>query len=250
MWNIDQIEKIPVTLDYGTSGQGCLAATAIEAEGVRLFNAIELVDFEASPTQVIVCESCGVLHCAPGGCVAFRRIGERVIWIPAWDEMEESEQERAEYQPPAYLAGKGIPFFSVSAWDLLGTIHPDLPTIGMIPPLDSREAARLCQRSAPGRILGEFPSEPELHRDALLAATERELETEAEAIDSFLHEHFDARCPMKPLPSTVKPLPIELWIDLPGSPGWISFAHLRDGLCFLVDGDLALAGEGDSEDRG
>ncbi len=101
-----------VELDFSSSGQGQRAATAVSAAGIRLFNAIELVDVEPSATQVEVCECCGSPHCSPGGWVAFRRIGERVVWVPAWDEMEKGEWEMSEYSPPSFLTSQGAPVFS------------------------------------------------------------------------------------------------------------------------------------------
>jgi hypothetical protein len=90
MWNVQDFDAVPVKLDFSSSGQGYCSATAIETAGVRLFNAIELIDVDAMATQVEVCESCGIPHCSSGGWVAFRRIGDCVAWIPAWDRMEEN----------------------------------------------------------------------------------------------------------------------------------------------------------------
>ena len=103
------IEASAVELDFSSSGQGRRAATAVSAAGIRLFNAIELVDVEPSATQVEVCECCGFPHCSPGGWVAFRRIGERVVWVPAWDEMEKGEWEMSEYRPPSFLQSQVPP---------------------------------------------------------------------------------------------------------------------------------------------
>ena len=72
MWSVEaiDIESSAVELDFSSSGQGRRAATAVGG-GIRLFNAIELVDVEPSATQVEVCECCGLPHCSPGGWVAF-----------------------------------------------------------------------------------------------------------------------------------------------------------------------------------
>ena len=114
MWSIDTIETVPVALDFSSSGQGRRAATAVVAAGVCLFNAIELVEVETVATQVEVCESCGIVRCSSGGWVAFRRIGDRVVWIPAWAKMEEGELE---YGPPPFLRSRGVPAFSPRCWE-------------------------------------------------------------------------------------------------------------------------------------
>ena len=244
MWSVREIEPITVDVDFSSSGQGRQSATAIEAEGVRLINAIEFLDVDSSATQVEICDSCGTPHCSSGGWVAFRRVGARVIWVPAWHEMEKGWWELSEYRPPSFLSRRGAPVFKPEAWEHLRTIRADLPAAIELPVLDSREAARLCQWSAPGRVLGEFPSEPQLHRPSVIAVTEGELATEADAVDRCLSQSYAAGRPVEEVPSSISTRPIEFWLDLPGTPGWRSFARVRDRVGFLVEGGLALLSEG------
>jgi hypothetical protein len=240
MWHVEAIEAIPVTLDFTSSGQGRRTATAITAAGLRLFNAIELVDVDAVATQVEVCEHCGYTQCSPGGWVAFRRMGDSVAWIPAWDRMEEGEWERNEYQPPDFVRARGAPLFRPAAWRQLQSIHRDIPPCGDLPMLNSREAARLCQWSAPGKVLGRYPEKPQLDRQALLAVTSGELADEANAVDMCLDAHFGCLQPMTVMPGDMAVEPIEFWLDLPGSPGWTSFGHADGRICLLFGGEPAL----------
>ena len=244
MWIVEQIEAIPEEFDFSSSDQGCQSVTAIAAKGVLLINAIELLEVDSSATQVTICEYCGCPRCASGDWVTFKRIGESVVWIPAWNAMEGGLWERSNYEPPYFMSSRGAPVFSTNAWEELRTFHNDLPGADTLALLDSREAARLCQWAAPGQILGEFPAEPKLIRDALIAVTDGELKTEAEEIDRCLHEHYAAPRPMEMAPSSVSIKPIELWLDLPETPGWKNFAHVNDQVCILVDGDFALMREG------
>lgn len=244
MWNVENFKVVPVELDFSSSGQGRRSATAIETIGVRLFNAIELICFEATATQVEVCECCGISHCAPGGWVAFRRIADRVVWIPAWDKMETGAWEQAEYRPPSFLRDKGVPVFGAAIWEQLRSFHGSLPPCEDLPWINSREMARLCQCSAPGRLLGEYPAEPRLRRDLLIAVTDGELMLAASDIDKCLQMHFGAVQPMTRVPGDSNIEGIEFWLDLPGTLGWTSFGQVGSNLCFLVDGSVALIREG------
>jgi hypothetical protein len=240
MWRIEEIVAVPVELDFSSSGQGCRAATAVTATGDCLFNAIELVDVKPATTQVQVCNCCGIPNCATGNWVVFRRIGEDVVWLPAWNEMEKGEFEMSEYSPPLFLRSKGAPVFSAGCWERLRSLQSRLPVANELPQINSRETSRVCQWAAPGKVLGEFPAEPRMNRDLLVAVTNGDLAIEADLVDHCLRYHFENAQPMETveLPASVEP--IEFWLDLPGTPGWKSFAHLPDQLCFLMDDSLAL----------
>jgi hypothetical protein len=243
MWNVEDFEAVPVKLDFSSSGQGEHSATAIDSAGVRLFNAIEFIEVEATATQVEVCESCGFPHCSPGGWVAFRRIGDQVVWIPAWERMDMGAWEQAEYLPPSFLRRKGIPVFGSATWERLRALHRNLPTCAALPWLNSRETARLCQWSAPGRVLGEYPAPPRLRREFLIAVTDGDLAAEGSAVDTCLQTHFGAVQPMRLVPGDAEVMPIEFWLDLPGAPAWTSFGRVGSGLCVLVDASVALVRE-------
>jgi hypothetical protein len=250
MWSVEavDIKTSTVELDFASSGQGRRAATAVSVAGIHLFNAIELVDFEPSATQVEVCESCGVPHCSPGGWVAFRRIDERVVWVPAWDKMEDGQWEMSEYSPPSFMQSRGAPVLSAPAWDRLRDLHRGLPDARALPPINSREAARLCQWSAPGSVLGTFPAVPRTRRDLLIAVTEGDLGDEAECIDRCLRDHYEAKHDMELGPQQIYVAPIEFWLDLPGTLSWKSFGHINAQTCFLIDGGLALIRRGEFEE--
>jgi hypothetical protein len=240
MWSVEVIEASAVELDFSSSSQGRRAATAVSASGIRLFNAIEYVDVEPRATQVEVCEDCGITHCSPGGWVTFRRIGERVIWIPAWDKMEKGEWEMSEYSPPSFLQSQGAPVFSAPAWDRIRTLHRGLPDAQALPEINSREAARLWQWSAPGRVLGTFPAVPRIRRDLLIAVTSGDLGAQAECVDQCLRDHHEAQQAVELVPQHLSMAPIEFWLNLPGTPSWKNFAHTDTQACCLIDDGLAL----------
>jgi len=85
MWRISRLEAIPVELDFTSSGGSRLASNAIHAGDVRLINALDLVEFDPSGTQVHVCSCCGVSQCEPSSRVA----SHIEFWldlpgVPAW----------------------------------------------------------------------------------------------------------------------------------------------------------------------
>lgn len=244
MWIVEEITAIPVELDFSSSSQGRCVATKIEAAGVRLFNAIERVDVEPTATQVEVCEGCGYSHCAPGGWVALRRIGDHVVWLPAWDEMERGAWEESEYGPPSFLRTKGAPVFGPTNWERLRALHAGLPACASLPGINSREAVRLCQWSAPGRILGEYPLEPRLRRDLVITVTDGGLAEEATTLDACLRAYFGTERQMAFAPGHAAVRPIEFWLDLPGTPGWSRFAHVENEVCVLIDGGPAIIFDG------
>jgi hypothetical protein len=240
MWCVEDFEAAPVVLDFTSAGQGRRPATAITTAGVRLCNAIELIDVDPAATQVTVCEHCGFTQCSPGGWVAFRRLGDRVIWIPVWDKMEAGGWERTEYDPPSFFASNGSPVFSQAAWHRLRQLHSGLPRCEELPAISSREIARLCQWSAPAGVLGEYPAEPRLDHRLLVAVTDGDLMHEANAVDMCLHAHFGSVEPMAIARNHSGVRPIEFWLDLPGTPGWTSFGHAEGSVCFLIDGEFAI----------
>jgi hypothetical protein len=121
-----------------------------------------------------------------------------------------------EYAPPAYE--QGLPLFEAEKYKALRRNVPGFPPIDSVPPLRSRDAVRLLQWHAPGRVLGRFPDTPQLRRDAVIASDLVELDravkllqatvSTAWATDSLVHEVESAR-------------PISFYLDLPGTPEWI-----------------------------
>lgn len=242
IWNIQNIETVVIEPDFSRSGRNFSPVTAIEADGVRLINALEQIRVERETTQVEVCESCGIPHCAPGGWVSLRRIGDRAIWIPAYERMESNGWTESEYRPPSFFWTRGIPLFSAESWERLCSFQKEIPAVHALEWINSRETARLSQDLAPGHLLGEFPSEPAINRDFIVSVTDGNLEAEADAVDRCLQEHYRTVRPMAIAPGHSIEIPIEFWIDQPGYPGWAGFVRKGVSVCFLIEGLSALIG--------
>lgn len=243
MWIVDEFKCVPVELDFSSSGQDLRSATAIESRGVRLFNAIEWVEVDSAAAQVDVCECCGLPQCSPGGWVAFRRMGDRVAWIPAWDLMGSGTSEMLHYSPPSFMQARGAPVFPATVWQRLRALHASLPQLGDLPPITSCEIARLYQWGAPAHILGLPPAQPRLRRDLLVAVTDGDLEGEASAVDECLRAHFESDRPMCLISLSMAVRPIEFWTDLPDTPSWTRFAHIDKDVCFLANTTTAIVAE-------
>lgn len=240
IWKIEQIEAVPVELDFSSSWGTMHSDTAVQASGVRIINAIGLVEYDPERTQVEICEECGVVHCQPGGWVVLRRIDENVVWIPAWRVMEEGRFQFGEFRPPDYMRKVGIPLFSAGAWDTIRKMHKKLPAAQDLHWIDSRETARLWQWTAPARILGEFPEVPRLRRHLLAGVADGDLEWEARAVDECLEAHFHEPCSMGLVPPGISARTIELRISLPGVPFWRGFAQVQNQICFLLGAGSVL----------
>jgi hypothetical protein len=83
-----------------------------------------------------------------------------------------------------------------------------------------------------------------LRRDLLIAVTDGDVSVEASDVDMCLQAYFGAVQQMALVPCDAEVKPIEFWLDLDGTPGWTSFGHVRSNVCFLVDGRVALVGDG------
>jgi hypothetical protein len=244
MWCIDTLEAVPVELDFSSSGQGRRSARALHANGVCLVNALDLVEFDTPATQVHVCSSCGYSQCEPGNWVALRRAGQFVMWIPAFAQLGAGEWERQEYSPPHFIAMRGAPFFTLSAWQQLQGLQDGVPEASELPPLNGQEVVRVIQWSAPGRVLDAYPAVPRLQREAIVAVTDGDIDGEVHAVDQALTRYFESATPITITSRASVSSRIEFWLDLPGVPRWNAFARSEAGIVLLFDDEHAcvLAG--------
>jgi hypothetical protein len=235
MWCIDTLEVVPVRLDFSSSGQGRRTARALHANGACLINALELVEFDAAATQVHVCSSCGYSQCESGNWVALRRAGPFVVWIPAFAQLGAGEWERQEYSPPYFIATRGAPFFTLSAWQQLRGLHDGVPDASELPPLNGQEVVRVIQWSAPRRVLDAYPAPPRLQREAIVGVTDGDIDGEVHAVDRALTRYFESATAITIMSDASVSSRIEFWLDLPGVPMWNAFARSEAGIVLLLD---------------
>ncbi len=158
MWQIRNFEIKPAILDFSSSGQSNRQVSQLFGEGVQLMNALELMDWQNPyETQVLICEACGIVRCKSGGWVSFCRSESLVFMLPTEDYVSGDEDDKREYDPPAYLKQRGIPCFDFDTWNSLQSKEPSLPGVDEFEPLSLKDATLLFHWND-RQILGEPPT--------------------------------------------------------------------------------------------
>lgn len=159
MWTVSAIETRKVRMDFTSSGQGRPVMTELLLDGTVVANAVELTDWTEDPVQIEVCGSCGYVHCASGGWVSIKRLGEGMMILPAFDAMAKNS---VEYSPPEWMARSGPALISEILVESLRIAAPELPEISRLMPVTHADAALMIQWSAPFGVLGRFPETPSI----------------------------------------------------------------------------------------
>src|SRR5690242_359655 len=93
--------------DFSTSGQRSPEWTRVTCGGEQITNALEWIDWDERPVQVVLCEQCGVSGCAVGGRAHVSRAGDHVLWTAPEIDLVRSELSDREDQPTALIARHG-----------------------------------------------------------------------------------------------------------------------------------------------
>ena len=175
-------------LDFSSSGQANREVTQILVDGVLFANAIELSSWNQRRIQLIVCEDCGIEHCAQGGWLTPHVVGTDVIFTPAFSDMLAGATDQAEYAPPGYVKESGIPLFTQETYAILRRYADELPSPGELPELGGADLVRCVQWEAPMRILGCFPEEVALRRNLLVAVSEGDVAQHADNLSTAIKQ--------------------------------------------------------------
>jgi hypothetical protein len=176
-WSVREVTARRTTLDFTSSGQGRYDATQILLDGEIFSNAAGLTSWKDPCIQVLVCESCGIEHCEPGGWVALRSAGPLRLFIPTFSEWDSAEN-RMEYAPPRVVAERGAPVFEPPLYAALRERIPELPEVAQW--LSGDEASRLLEFEAPAGLTLTVGA-AELSR-RLVAAGDTEVDRAVEAL--------------------------------------------------------------------
>lgn len=144
-------------------GCGAEQGTALVDKNLVLAGRLEKVEWRSHELQVITCgePECGHSGCADKGYVVLRRAGNFVVWAPAADLMQGSDDCR--YWPPDYFADGLAPLWGLDQWNAMAA-RLGWPTSSALEPLTWSEAKLIAEFESPRGVLTERlrPDPPDL----------------------------------------------------------------------------------------
>ncbi|GAB5547191.1 MAG: hypothetical protein SangKO_069510 [Sandaracinaceae bacterium] len=231
VWRIERVEIRE--LDCSFSEPASETLTQLVADGEVLANAVGYTRWGADPVQVELCAECGVAGCAPQGWVRPRRAGDRLLWLPAFDELVED----LELGPPRAFARRGVPLFEPDAARTV--VEMMSRELDDLQPLTLRDVALLLQWTAPGGLLDAAPTPPRVRREDVLAVTSGDRDETLDALDRLLSAASASESPVVLREAAEGHERTGLFLDLPGHPEWSPMVRV-DERVELAFGDLVV----------
>lgn len=221
-----------LSADRGARSQGAYPTSALVADDTTIVNATSLLELEDDGcVQVIVCTSCGTVHCESGGWVQPRRFGDTLLWLPCFERLSE---DGAEFRPPDFFKTRGLPVFDGATVVQLGDLLP-LFRRDVAPSVTYRDVALAVQWLAPWQVLGTPGGVPRLKREIVVATSHDDLEFVVSQVESLIGEALSDTSPVRPARATPGP---ELYLDgAKSAPVW-------NPLVFDDSGTLRLSLDG------
>ncbi len=241
MWTVQRVEAQRTTLDFTSSGQARREVTQIFADSVLFANASQLSSWDESRVQVIVCQSCGIERCEPGGWLAPHSAGDDILFVPVFSEM--LEHHPAEYAPPGYVNERGIPLFSRTFYSALRNHCASLPEAEALPPLRGADLLRCLQWEAPLQALGTFPAKVELRKDLLLAVSDGDVSDVTASLRAII-ERVDVTDVISLRPAPANWMYPTLYLDGPGTREWRVLARDEEGDLHVCPAEGRIAAYG------
>jgi hypothetical protein len=170
VWTPEKIESRSATLDLNSSGQGLAAVRQVICDDVVVCNAANHIDWSIHPVEFEMCEACLCAGCEPGGRVAIRRAEDRVLIMPDFAAMSESDCALIEHGLPRWMEKRGALSLSSSDWEAFQTACGGAPFMDAIAPASTTELLRLYHFQAPRAFLRDYLS-PSLAKWNLILCT-------------------------------------------------------------------------------
>ncbi|MCU7552849.1 hypothetical protein OCK74_27265 [Chitinophagaceae bacterium LB-8] len=190
MWTSTNFDTYPKQFDFTSSERGKPTFTALKIEGKDFINMVEQLDGEIGDEQIfqtIICDHCGIHHCASGNWVALRQQNGYVFFIPAFEAIAD-EPNSGEYDPPYSLQQKGALWLPLSEFDNFKKIVPELAKLKSINTLTKSELIWLYKWDTPHKMFGDFPNFQPVRKNHVLVASELDNETIFNIIEQKLAE--------------------------------------------------------------
>ena len=242
MWEIKNPTIQKAKLDFTSSGQGFYEVSQLVSDGVILMNALELMEFDEDEVQVLICDRCGTTNCETGNWVSFRKSGDCILLIPAFEQMGDDEWSKTQYSPPKFYNKKGTPFFDLRIYKDLRNHFPDFPKIDEIKNLRMREAMRLAQQNMPLRIFGE-PPEINVRRDKfkyINASSEATPEEQLKRIEEILRKNYQNNLPANVRRPSANEEIIRLFIDINEFTDWKALIKTNSDYLLMLEEEFLI----------
>lgn len=242
MWRLDNLKLEPMTLDFTSSGQGYFQATSLVNDGLKIVNALELVDWDDDKVQVSICDHCGTSGCSSGGWIVFRSTGDFILLMPAFEAMQENNWSESEFTPPYFIREKGAAYFDKQTYQSLREKVPSMPPLEEIRPLEIREAMWLVQMEVPLQILGEPSANNIDHRkfDYVVAALEGDFREHLRQAENLLRENFENQSAARLRPLLPNEKSVWLFIDAAEFIDWQAMVLSNGKYKFVVDNEFVV----------
>lgn len=192
------------------------------------------MDWADHSVQFELCEACLVVGCSPGGRVAIRRFGDRVLIIPDFTAMIQGDWEATEYAPPRWMEKRGPLSFSSSSWSVFHSACVGAPSFDSIATASAAEVLRLYHFLAPRLFLPDFLSPSFAKWDLILCTSGHDSEMDLVHLrrlfsdpSSFAGHEF-----CTPLPDSYT---VSAFLDFPSVAEWPIFSSEPDPAVCLSD---------------
>lgn len=232
LWRVERVETRELECSF--AGPASATVTQLVADGEILADAVEYPRWRVDPVQVELCAECGVAGCAPQGWVRPRRAGDRLLWLPAFDELVED----LALGPPRAFARRGVPLFEPDA--ARPVVEMMSRELDALQPLTLRDVALLLQWTAPGGLLDAAPTPPRVRREDVLAVTSGDRDETVDALDALLSAASASESPVVLREAAEGHERTGLFLDLPGHPKWSPLVRVAERV-ELALGDLVVS---------
>ena len=126
------------TPDFSSSGQRSPQWTEVRCHGEQLTNALNWVQWDDAPVQVVLCEECGVDGCAVGGYVHVSRHDDDVLWTAPHIDAED-EFEAHQYTASEVVLRHGAVVIPVATWEAWRHRFANVPPASVLPLAQERD---------------------------------------------------------------------------------------------------------------